>query len=119
MRSAWVPFPAPGGPTRMRFSSDTDALTGSLRTGASRPPVPGRSGILLEEALVVAHHQLGLELLHRVEGHADDDQQRRAAELEGLRRAGDRDDDRRKGRDRREVQRAREREPGEDAVQEL
>ena len=38
---------------------------------------------LFQEALVVAHHQLGLELFHRVEGYADDDQDRGAAEVEG------------------------------------
>ena len=38
---------------------------------------------LLEEALVVAHEQLGFHLLHGVERHTDDDQQRRAAEVEG------------------------------------
>src|ERR1700712_1616198 len=119
IRSAWVPWPAPGGPTRMRFSSDTGALAASLRTGASRPPVPGRSGILLEEAFVVAHHQLGLELLHGVEGHADDDQQRGSAELERLRRTGEGDHDRRQRGDRGEVECAREREAREDPVEEL
>src|SRR4051812_30107098 len=118
-RSAWVPLPAPGGPIRIRFSSDTGALAASFRTGASRPPVPGRSGILLQEAFVVAHHQLGLELLHGVEGHADDDQQRGSAEVERLRRARGGDHDRRQRRDGGEVERAREREPREDAVQEL
>ena len=37
---------------------------------------------LLQEALVVAHHQLRLELLHRVQRHADHDQDRGAAEVE-------------------------------------
>ena len=48
-----------------------------LRSGQ----LPGRAG-LLQEALVVAHHQLRLELLHRVQRDADDDQHRRAAEEE-------------------------------------
>ena len=36
-----------------------------------------------DEPLVVAHHQLRLELLHRLHHHGDDDEQRRAAEAEG------------------------------------
>ena len=74
---------------------------------------------LLQEAFVVAHHQLRLELLHGVEGDADDDQQRGAAEVEARGRAGGRDDDGRERGDRREVQGSRERQAGEDAVQEL
>ena len=35
---------------------------------------------LLEEALVVAHHQLRVDLLHGFEGHTDRDQDRDAAE---------------------------------------
>ena len=67
-RSACVPFPAPGGPSRTR-----------LQLGS------------LEEALVVAHHQLRLELLHRVERHADHDQDRGAAEVEVRARLVDQD----------------------------
>jgi hypothetical protein len=36
-----------------------------------------------EETLVVTHRQLGFDLLKGVEGHADDDQQRRPAEVKG------------------------------------
>ena len=70
-RSACVPLPAPGGPSRIRFSSRHGASTAEPCATA-----------LLQEALVVAHHQLRLELLHRVERDADDDQQRGAAEEE-------------------------------------
>src|SRR5919112_2038576 len=87
-RAAWVPLPAPGGPSRIRFSS--------LMKRAS----------LLQEALVVAHHQLRLELLHGVQGHADHDQDRRTAEVEVRRRLVD--EDRRQSRDRRQVERSRE-----------
>src|SRR4051812_31584702 len=118
-RSAWVPLPAPGGPTRMRLSSDTRAIEDSVGTGRRKRPAPGRSGILLQEAFVVAHHQLGFELLHRVEGHPDDDQQRRAAEVERLRGAGRGDQDRRQRGDRGQVQRPWERQPGQDAIEEL
>src|SRR3954451_18387089 len=99
-RLAWVPFPAPGGPSRMRFSSDTDPRD-----------------YLFQEAFVVAHHQLRLELLHRVQGHADHDQDRRPAEVEG--RRGLVDEDRRQRCDRGQVQRAREGQPRQDAIEEL
>src|SRR5437879_9785617 len=36
---------------------------------------------LLGKAFVVAHDELGLDLLHGVHGHADNDQQRRAAKI--------------------------------------
>src|SRR4051794_12553400 len=98
-RSAWVPLPAPGGPMRMRFSS---AMKGEN---------------LLQEAFVVPHHELRLELLHGVERHADHDEDRRAAEEEVGRRLVD--EDRREGGHRGEVEGAREREAREDAVQEL
>src|SRR5947209_9568653 len=58
--SACVPFPAPGGPTR-----------------TSLMPLP-------EEALVVAQHELALDLLRRVQADTDEDQHRRAAERECL-----------------------------------
>src|ERR687890_1978439 len=116
-RSAWVPLPAPGGPSRMRLSSDIGGREFGgpalqLRSGAARA-----APYLLQEALVVAHHQLRLELLHRVQGHAHDDEQRGAAEEEVRARLVD--EDRRQRRDRGEVQRPRERQPREDPVQEL
>src|SRR3954470_11311493 len=98
--AAWVPLPAPGGPSRMRLSSLT-----------------GRADYLFEEALVVAHHQLRLELLHRVQRDAHHDQDRGASEVEvGARLV---EQDRREGRDRRQVQGAGEGQPGKDAVEEL
>src|SRR3954452_20245439 len=99
-RAAWVPLPAPGGPSRMRLSSLT-----------------GRAAYLFEEALVVAHHQLRLELLHRVQRDADDDEDRGAAEEEVRRRLVD-EDGRQRGH-RGQVERPREGQPGQDAVQEL
>src|SRR3954447_13738479 len=67
MNWACVPFPAPGGPTR------TSLITASP---------------LAEEALVVAQHQLALDLLRGVETHADEDEDGRAAEGEALAGAG-------------------------------
>src|SRR5215217_3995158 len=98
-REAWVPLPAPGGPSRIRFNS--------LMKRAS----------LLEEALVVAHHELRLELLHGVQRHADHDQDRGAAEVEVGRCLVDQDG--RQRRHGRQIQRAGERQPGQDPVQEL
>src|SRR3984957_18301601 len=43
-----------------------------------------RRGALLQEALVAAHHELGLELLHRFERYADHDQDRGTTEVEIL-----------------------------------
>jgi hypothetical protein len=71
------------------------------------------------KAFVVAHHQLRLELLHRVQRDADHDQQRGAAEVEALRGAGGGDDDGRQRGHRRQVERAGQRQAGQDAVQEL
>src|SRR5919107_228203 len=99
-RSAWVPFPAPGGPSRMRLSSDIGAMNSTTRPASGRGR--GAGPYLLQEALVVAHHQLRLELLHGVEGDAHDDEQRGAAEEEVRARLVD--EDRRQRRDRREVE---------------
>src|SRR5271165_7202793 len=117
-RSAWVPLPAPGGPSRIRFSSD--------KTGPAYPPPgeiatragePAPAAALLQEALVAAHHQLRLELLHRFQRHPDDDQDRRAAEVELLMGAGEQD--RRERRHGGQEESAGERQAGEDPVQEL
>ena len=35
------------------------------------------------EAVIVPHDELAFDLLHRVHGHTDDDEKRRAAEKEG------------------------------------
>ena len=72
-RSAWVPLPAPGGPSRIRFSLD-------IRRSLSARQAPLDE--LLQEALVTAHHQLRLQLLHRFQRDADHDQDRGAAEAE-------------------------------------
>src|SRR5512143_454879 len=59
---ACVPFPLPGGPMKMSFT--TSSL---LSSAAADAPA-------LHEAVVVPHDQLRLDLLDRVHGHADDDQ---------------------------------------------
>src|SRR3989337_4541552 len=62
--TAWVPLPAPGAPS-------------STMINATAP------GPLFEEPFVVAHEQLGLELAHCVQRHADHDQQAGAADDAG------------------------------------
>src|SRR5689334_7636794 len=64
---------------RMRWRAVTAAPLAVVSVRATTTPGVAR---LLQEALVVAHHQLCLELFHRVEGDADDDQDRGAAEEE-------------------------------------
>src|SRR6476646_2339206 len=78
-REAWVPLPAPGGPIKIRSSAIG----------------------LLEEALVGAHRELRLDLPHRVDGNAHDDQHRGAAERSGgrLREPAVLDEQRRQHRD--------------------
>src|SRR5690348_1721530 len=101
MNWACVPFPAPGGPTRTRR--------------ITAPP-------LAEEALVVAQHQLALDLLRGVETNADEDQDRRAAEGEGLAGSGaaagkEGQGDDRQDRDRGQIKRTGQRDPREDVLE--
>src|SRR5882724_10152921 len=120
-RSAWVPLPAPGGPSRIRFISDKTEAAYPLARGLCQRPgaCSARTGsaALLEEALVTSHHQLRLELLHGFERDADHDQDRGAAEEEVL--VGARYQDRWQRGDGGEEQRAGERQASEDAVEEF
>src|SRR4029079_6058617 len=98
---AWVPFPAPGAP------SSTTTVIASLWAPARLPGSP-------DEAFVVAHQELRLDLLHRLHDDADDDQEARPAE--GDPRQGREDDAEQcgQGRDEAEEQRAGDRDPGDD-----
>src|SRR3954453_7269610 len=101
MNWACVPFPAPGAPTRTRR--------------ITAPP-------LAEEALVVAQHQLALDLLGGVETHTDEDEHGRATERERLTGAGtaagqERQRDDRQDGDRRQVERPRQRDPRQDVFE--
>src|SRR4051812_46051220 len=60
---ACVPFPAPGAPRRTRM--------------VTVPAAPSA-----DEAFVVAHHELRLELLHRLDDDADHDEQARSPEAD-------------------------------------
>ena len=58
------------------------ALARSLPAEDARAARRGSDGPSLQEALVVAHHQLAVDLLHRLEGDADGDEDDGAAERE-------------------------------------
>src|SRR5688572_27508262 len=73
-RAACVPFPAPGGPRKMTRGAPAP---GVLPPATDPPALAGAA-----EPVVMAHHELRLHLGHGVHGHADDDEQRRPAEVE-------------------------------------
>src|SRR6202011_2770316 len=92
---AWVPFPLPGAPYSNRFIERPHPETAS---GFRPPHTVGREIYSSDEAAVLAHDQLRLQLLHGVESHADHDQDGRAPEVHLL--MGDaRDLGRRDGQD--------------------
>src|SRR3954471_2432327 len=98
MYFAWVPLPAPGGPminrrTRCYLASSA------------------------QESFVVALLELALDLFHRVEGDADHDQDRGATEGEVLVGADQHEGDQRDHGDQTEVQRAGQRDAGQDVEQ--
>src|SRR6185295_18996235 len=76
-RAACVPLPARGGPRKMTRTRRGMARDCGLAAATDAPPL-ARS----REPVVVAHDELRLNLGHRVHGHADDDEQRGAAEIE-------------------------------------
>src|SRR6267143_5565092 len=97
-RLAWVPFPAPGGPRRMTFTRPSRPLPSRAKGHGSRSRRSSDVAAAADagaarpgEALVVARDQVALDLLHRIEGDADHDQQRGAAELERHVVPGDQD----------------------------
>src|SRR5687768_7593968 len=81
-RRACVPFPAPGGPrkiTRGPPVTESEVPGAALwLTTTTDPPALARTA----EPVVVAHDQLRLHLGHGVHGHAHDDEQGGAAEVE-------------------------------------
>src|SRR5439155_24374236 len=97
---ACVPFPAPGVP-----------MMSSLSTRLLAPPPDAAA---LHEAFVAARDHVRLHRRHRVERHADDDQEGRAAEVEGHVVAADQDG--RQHAYRGHVERARQRDARQDAV---
>src|SRR6266540_5696966 len=107
MRLAWVPLPDPCGPRIKPFTT----------TGVRRM----RERASLQKAFVGAHDHLRLHLAHRVQGDADHDQERGPAEERPrrLREAEVPDEEGGQDRDRREVDRARQRQAREYAVEVL
>src|SRR5213595_1974830 len=113
IRLACVPFPEPWGPKSKMF---TGAPPGDTPRSAASP-----GGALSEEAFVGAHHHLRLHLAHRVERDTDDDEHRGAAEgARGrLREAAVADEEAWQHGYGRQVQRARQSQPRQHAVEVL
>src|SRR5437868_13010336 len=74
-RLAWVPFPAPGGPSSMMFIAPP--------VSPSSPPEAALQLRLLDQVAILVRDQMALDLGHRVHRHVDDDEQGGAAEVEG------------------------------------
>src|SRR5690242_7101633 len=111
MNSAWVPLPAPGGPTSTN-------LTGPPARCCWCSELPGRA--LAQDPFVVALHELALDLLHRFQTDADDDEHSRATVGEVLLVAADHVDEQvRYHRDHSEVQGTGQGDPAEDGLQVL
>ena len=100
---ACVPLPGTGGTHRESCAP--------VQLRSSAPPTQPPA---LHEALVAARQHVRFDLRHGVERHADDDQQRRAAEVE--RHVEALDQDRRQDADGRDVERAAQRDARQDAV---
>src|SRR2546430_9233955 len=100
----WVALPEPGAPNRRM---NTASLHVALAPAELDAP-------FLHEAVVMAQQQMLLYLLYRVEGHAHDDEQRRAAEAE--RHVEDVRHDDRQHRHQRQEKRARQSDTGENFI---
>src|SRR6188472_1907907 len=74
-RAACVPFPAPGGPSRMMFICRTPT---TKRLSAT----PALELSLLDQVSIFMRDEVALDLSHRVHRHVDDDEQAGAAEAE-------------------------------------
>src|SRR3954454_18675725 len=111
-RTAWVPLPAPGGPTRRR-------RTRHRPPELDDEPNPTDQSTLTQETVVPALHELALDLLDGVEAHSDHDQHSGTPEGEVLvlARAGDAEEEVRQHGDDAEVQRAGQGDAGQDVLQ--
>src|ERR1700722_16267401 len=106
-RCAWVPLPAPGGPRRISLigvspqklfrapSSGTGeptsrAASHKIVVRCSASPSPRAAKLrALDQSFILVGKQVALHLGDGVHGDADDDQERRSAEVERHRRVGD------------------------------
>src|SRR6476619_2200142 len=105
MNSAWVPLPAPGGPTRTTRTRTASSFIGLISLRISWIA-------LTQEPFVVTLHQLALNLFHSVQSHADHDQHCGPAEREVLVvAAGHRKEEVRQDRHDAEIQGPRQRDP--------
>src|SRR5690606_4412243 len=97
IRSAWVPFPAPGNPIKTIFKSLPSRFDSSAHGGWMRPlHAASRTGFaqrapgrvlrvrLLDEALVVPFDQLAFDVFHRLQGDPDHDQEGGSPDLHRL-----------------------------------
>src|SRR3954453_14807994 len=100
--------------THLHECGDRWLRAGSYHSLASRPARAAPPSF--QEPLVIAHHQLRFQLLHRVQCYPDHDQQRRSSEVEV--RRGLVDQDGRQGRYGGKVKRPREREASKDGGEE-
>src|SRR5467141_474573 len=66
---------------RFSITSPCNSMTSSLAMASTRRQ-PALEVGLAQQALVLVGHDVGLHLRHEVHRHDDDDQQRRAAEVE-------------------------------------
>src|SRR5207245_6007916 len=94
---ACVPLPAPGAPISTMildirnfrlaiadwFLDLTLAASGIGNWQSEMPssPAPAQSSAAAEKTLIIAHHELGLDLRHGIHRHAYQNQQRSAAEV--------------------------------------
>src|ERR1700688_4692692 len=82
---AWVPLPLPGAPYRSRFTvGPPHPAEPAARVGPASPASADLRLVSSDEAAVLAHHQLRLQLFHRVERYADHDEYGCASEVHRL-----------------------------------
>ena len=98
-----------------RAPSDRQRLAADLEAARRSLPAAEPDPALLHEAVVLPQQQVLVHLLDRIQRDADDDQQRRAAEVERHVASARRDPDRQQ-RHRRQEERARQRDLRDDVV---
>src|SRR5579859_1530179 len=85
-KSPWVLLPLPGAPNSSSFTTRPPLLTSdeSYRKSMSRPPLTCIALRSSDESTVLPHDQLRLQLLHRIEGDAHDDEYGGASQVQLL-----------------------------------
>src|ERR1700680_4022944 len=77
IRCAWVPLPAPGGPSKITARCRPVARLARFRSAVAAATQLS----LLDKPFIIPHHQLSLNLLNGVHRHANDDQEGGAAKI--------------------------------------